>query len=532
MGSVKNDTGTAPGAGSADISTEHLLRSSAWQSRLDAARAQREKILAERSRQGDEFAGPKPWEKSRVATAEELAARRARKTGAPIAPPTLVDPVEDEAGKPGAMLAAMRAAQFMRHQPVAASVAPIPAPQKTALPAASGLPSPVRLAEPMARAADVPAAAVPARGRPGRVPVIAGAFAMGLAIGLGVVFVPRLLDVMNGAGMKQPPILSSVETAGATVRVAVATAPGAGASDAGGAVAVAAEAVAPPVDAPAARALSPNLTLTEIGLLPAPVREAAAPVVPAVQIAAEIRSPRPASPDMPEASGTLRNVALLSASLRPGARPAVAGLPPSLAMPAAPPADLILPASWGPRAPSDTASASASFAPSADRPDLLPPAAVAALPPVHAAPSPWGDLNIMFLAPKTTDPAARAAMAAKLAKAGFAPDVTGDVAFKVNATHVRFYYPDDASAARAVADSVGGIARDFTGFDPLPPEGTVEVWLGSGDGSPVAAAAAPAAKKVAAKSARKQKASSKPRSTQSDVAALKARIIARLRNDL
>ena len=67
------------------------------------------------------------------------------------------------------------------------------------------------------------------------------------------------------------------------------------------------------------------------------------------------------------------------------------------------------------------------------------------------------------------------------------------VRFKVSETHVRYYHPEDAAAAEALAGILGTEARDHTAFRPRPPDGTVEVFLaGERSASAARTAAAPA----------------------------------------
>ncbi len=66
---------------------------------------------------------------------------------------------------------------------------------------------------------------------------------------------------------------------------------------------------------------------------------------------------------------------------------------------------------------------------------------------------------------------------AMLEAAGFKAEEPGSVGFRVSATHVRHYHPSDRARAEDVAVAVGGGLRDFTDFRPLPPPGTIELWL-------------------------------------------------------
>lgn len=65
--------------------------------------------------------------------------------------------------------------------------------------------------------------------------------------------------------------------------------------------------------------------------------------------------------------------------------------------------------------------------------------------------------------------------------------------FSISQTQVRFYHLEDRAGAELVARIAGGVARDFTGHQPAPPSGTLELWLAGAvpqaeDGSLVIAA--------------------------------------------
>ncbi|MEP2027396.1 MAG: hypothetical protein ABJI96_01665 [Paracoccaceae bacterium] len=56
------------------------------------------------------------------------------------------------------------------------------------------------------------------------------------------------------------------------------------------------------------------------------------------------------------------------------------------------------------------------------------------------------------------------------------------VNFRISSTQIRFFRPDDAEPAAAIANRIGAEARDFTSYRPSPPVGTIEMFL-SGGGS-------------------------------------------------
>jgi len=67
--------------------------------------------------------------------------------------------------------------------------------------------------------------------------------------------------------------------------------------------------------------------------------------------------------------------------------------------------------------------------------------------------------------------------------AGFAIGPPQKVGFNISKTNVRYFHPGDRDGAGALADIVGGVARDFTDFRPKPPAGTIEVWLAGRSGT-------------------------------------------------
>jgi hypothetical protein len=99
-------------------------------------------------------------------------------------------------------------------------------------------------------------------------------------------------------------------------------------------------------------------------------------------------------------------------------------------------------------------------------------------------------LHVPARAPAGT---AESALAA-LAGAGIVPEGPLRVGMTIERANVRYYFPEDAAAARALSDRIGAAtgtpveARDFTSYRPQPTPGTVEVWL-AGQGAPGAARA-------------------------------------------
>jgi hypothetical protein len=616
MGSVKDEGGTAPGVDPSVVSTEHLLRSSAWQARLDEARRQREKVLAERAGHAEPPLGPKPWERRPVAAPADLAARRTARTApgteptrdpapgriraaqgagpaampaasaparpsadrhgdsvpppAPIPQPTLIDPVTVDNGHAEAMFAAMRTARLLRQSPPSARPAATPTGQTAARPA-TAQPAPAQPApfqptpfqpvpaqpvpaqpapvwQPTALAAALraplsPEFAPPQRGRRS-LPVVAGAFAFGLAVGLGIVFLPGLLERLQGAAGAAPATLSS--TAPATF--SAATAQPAPAPLAPAVAAPAPEAPGPVVARPV---IQPDTPIIDLSARTTPADTgapgAAAPV-PRIALSA----PAPAIPDLSDigtAQAAFRGVGRdAGRDARPtGPRAATMPAAPVFAADAAPvhsavPAGLpvvfevtALPpsapqASPLPRIPAGAAPALptplASLAAPAATTDAAP-AAVAT--PIAPAGFAFAGTDVLLLVPERTPDGERTALSDRMASAGFAPAAVKDVGMTIRATHVRFYHEADAAAARVLADVVGGEARDFTSFRKPPPGGTIELWVASTP--PAAGQVVPARPAKTAKAAGKARnAAPRVASEQAQLDALKARIVARLRN--
>ena len=87
------------------------------------------------------------------------------------------------------------------------------------------------------------------------------------------------------------------------------------------------------------------------------------------------------------------------------------------------------------------------------------------------------DPRVLVFLPDGAEPIEAVDVTAALQEEGFRVQDTGSVSYRISATHVRHYHPSDGDGAARVAEAVGGASRDFTGFRPLPPPGTIEVWL-------------------------------------------------------
>ncbi len=67
--------------------------------------------------------------------------------------------------------------------------------------------------------------------------------------------------------------------------------------------------------------------------------------------------------------------------------------------------------------------------------------------------------------------------------AGFDIATIRPAAFTISRTNIRYFHDRDAVAAGALASATNGRLRDFTGFQPPPDPGVIEVWL-EGRGTP------------------------------------------------
>ena len=94
-----------------------------------------------------------------------------------------------------------------------------------------------------------------------------------------------------------------------------------------------------------------------------------------------------------------------------------------------------------------------------------------------APPKDLSRYNVIFSAPGgVSDDRLKTYMAA-LEETGFPVGRPSRVGFTVSRTNVRYFHVGDKAAAERLAQAVGGAARDFTDFRPLPPQGTIEIWL-------------------------------------------------------
>lgn len=103
-------------------------------------------------------------------------------------------------------------------------------------------------------------------------------------------------------------------------------------------------------------------------------------------------------------------------------------------------------------------------------------AAAAAAPVEPVVPDPAA-FRLRVSAPTSASASEVEAVGTALASAGFPGVATQRVGFTVSRTHLRYYNPEDAAAAQAIAGRLGVEARDFTGYRPKPAAGTIEVWI-------------------------------------------------------
>jgi len=85
--------------------------------------------------------------------------------------------------------------------------------------------------------------------------------------------------------------------------------------------------------------------------------------------------------------------------------------------------------------------------------------------------------NVSLNAPASYDPQRLGELVASMRASGFPAKDPNLVNVAISKTNVRYFHSSDAAAAQALADIVGGQARNFTDYRPQPPQGTLEVWM-------------------------------------------------------
>ena len=156
---------------------------------------------------------------------------------------------------------------------------------------------------------------------------------------------------------------------------------------------------------------------------------------------------------------------------------ALAALPPPGTAPApdaaaGPPTPRTRPTTFQGEMPTLAAPGAADVAPS---PAAAPPPAPAPVEPGSVADA--SRYRVHLHAPASLGPGVFEVASSVLGDSGFAVTDPIPVGFDVGSDHVRYFYERDAAAARQVARSLGGVARDFSTYRPRPSPGTIEVWL-------------------------------------------------------
>lgn len=432
-----------------------LLRSASFLEKLEHARAQRQRVLAERAQhpdQMDDLTGlTKPWEQSAPGGPDQPP-RPVRHHSLDLLPFEKVSPKSPAAELPAEETVRQPAnvpGIFALKAPAPDSVAPDSVKSGGDAPEviAPNLAAPAADAsEPQADQTDPTEAKTRKAWTGWRVPA---GFAFGAGLGLALTWaLPALMHRGGGpAQMAQQPPVSLAPKAPAAA-AATSAEPGAALPVAPASQAAATKPLTPA--APTLAAAAPDTDLT-----------AQPPILPPRILVTAPAAPAPDAPPAP-----MRKPAPFADGLSKGA------LPLTLAL--AKPADLPLDPQLLPPAP-------AMLAP--------PPPLVSTAPPDKPAISPGlSAVSVHILAPKGAAPDLSDKLAATLSGAGYKVTETAAVGATITKTQVRFYHAADATAAAALAKTIGAQARDFTSFDPSPPTGTIEVWI-------AAKAPAPATKK-------------------------------------
>lgn len=471
-----NGNGIVPDAADEHSAVLSMLSSESWQKRLDEARKAREAVLAQRGVTQDlparlKSAAPHHSAPFGVGQGERL-------RGA-------FPPAPEEAGaeKPEAEEEFPEFFPEIDNAPpvVHRVMDPAPTPSPSAyVPAVA----PAPIVEPAHPAKVKPAVAdVSPLRRPVR---IAAGFALGLAAGVAATSLAWMMIGPTGGPAPQTEALApSVpvvvpQTAALSPPDATPTMPTVSTASVPPDVAfVLGDAVSPP-------AMPPNgPDVTKIELLARLSGPSDIPVNPAPQATdAKARldsapAPRPAlQASAPEGSFAPRTdqVALLPAAF---ALPAAqSGMEPVGAAGPDPAPSAIAPPPVAPQVERpDPAEASAASAGAPPRPETVPE------PPLGAP----GPNRVNVMAPESVADVDLTATITGLQGAGFQLGDSVRVSFQVSKNHVRFYHATDRTAAEALAQRIGGEARDFIDSDVNPPEGMIELWL-QGSGQTVAAA--------------------------------------------
>lgn len=457
------------GVGADGPSIDDLLKTGTFHQRLAAARAEREKVLAERGEAAEPqfLPGPKPWERPEYLRGEVYKLRREA--------PTTVAPKKVA---PAKVALARGHAQTARPAPAAIAPETAAAPMPVAA-------EPVIIAP--ATLAPAIAAATMGAWRP-RLYQVAGGVAFGVTLGVGMGYwfasAPR-----TGTGA---PFSISAE-------VPAVTAPGDSAQDVAGIALPAPDALPPSPEAPH---LS-NVTYVSAALPaitgggPVGPQMATAPVAVTASLAlpeGSAPAPVPGTAPTPERAagpGLAAGAPELGFDGPPAPLPVVF----TLAQPALPrmAADATLPL---PALPETQGTPVSYSVPAVADPQAGPgdfPLAAQDAPLPVARPAPTEEFTLIVHAPATLTEAEIATAADAFEAAGFGAITPKTVDVNIRETNVRYYSAEDQAIAARLAGVLGARLRDFTGFSPKPPEGTVEVWLaGRGSASVAKVSAKPA----------------------------------------
>ncbi|MCA0271048.1 MAG: hypothetical protein LCH69_03165 [Proteobacteria bacterium] len=480
------------GAGPDGPSIDDLLKTGTFHQRLAAARAEREKVLAERgdATEPQFLTGPKPWERPEYLRGEvdksrrEAAAKPALAKAAPakITPARVHAKSARPAAKPGTV------------------VAQVPVTE-----------------EPVIAPASIPPAVAAATMGAWRLRLyqVAGGVAFGVTVGVGM-----------GYWFASAPSPETSAPAGISAEVPAVAAPGDVAQEVAGIALPAPDVLPPSPDAPH---LS-NVTYVSAAL---PAITGGGPVGP--QMAAAPKAVT-ASLALPESAAPVLAPATAPAPVRT-AGPGLAASAPELGFdsPVVPPPVVFAvaaPALPGmaadtppplPVLPKTLATPISYSVPEVADPPTGPgdtPLAAQGAPLPVARPAPTEDFTLIVHAPATLTEAEIATAADALEAAGFGAITPKTVAVNIRETNVRYYSPEDEAIAARLAEVMGARLRDFTGFSPKPPDGTIEVWL-EGRGN----AAATKVSTKPAKTKKKRAAAAGP----SQVQILKDRLVRQLR---
>ncbi len=514
-----------------------LLQSEDWQKRLDAAREQREKILAKRGPAPElpprpvmprlEVVSSAPQVQELLARIEPLAGLRA----GPV-PRTDLYPPEDEEFEefddisipPPRPLPGLRVVQSPRQE---LQVENLRAPVPPRVPVVPEIP----LVAATANVPDPPAVAQKSWLTTGK---IASGFALGIAIGLGF----SLTSVVTGWLTTTAAPGTVLPASSPAMPAPAALAPGAiSATTPPPEQSVSAAADLPPKagTVPATPGLLDGSTADSEPQLPVAVarpelsarpestlvlNSEAPPLITAPASLASVADTEiiPAPPSLtvdeepvqmaaPVSLSPLLGPAVLGIALQPDAVPLAATGPDAilaatdlttLAALAPPEISARLPAPGF--VPARLATPQTGAWPAPDM-ALAAPEAPPALPPVA----------VQLFVPSGLAKAEAQSTTERVAAAGFVPVEAHTVGVTVRTTHVRYYREEDQLLAEKLAEAIGGKARSFIGTDDASAPGVIELWLaGAPDAPAVASKSAPAKAAKAAKPKKQTTAAAKP----------------------